>query len=249
MQILIARISGDWHTQNLFPFFGSSSVVQCSCTMNCEGTTEKPVRCFSWVMCWYVRGLSHAEHCLWKLLSLSSFPWSDTAFWYSRCKPAARWICLHHVLLIVFHYKQEIFNMYLANDLQKVLCISDPGGSNTRVHALSSRCCSRVGTQWCWWKLALPFPNWIFFVSVVSCSFCAQRRCDCCLLFLFLLLAAVMILGWVFLTIPTSVSLVNELWQSTVPCSVCDVLNEQPLSVVTFYQTWCENVCFPFVLF
>lgn len=74
--------------------------------------------------------LSNVEHCLWKLLALSSFLWNDTAFRYGRCKTAALWICLHHVLLIIFHYKQEIFNMYLANYPQKVLCVSDIGKSN-----------------------------------------------------------------------------------------------------------------------
>lgn len=80
-----------------------------------------------------------------------------------------------------------------------------------------------------------PQSDFFFYLSVVSCFFlCARYHCDCCLLFLFLLLPAVMIQGWVFYTVPTSISPINELWQTTFPFSVCDILNEQPLSVITF---------------
>lgn len=55
---------------------------------------------------------------------LLSLKWhSLTAFRYGRCKPAALWICLHRVLLVIAYCKQEILNIYLANYLWTVICV------------------------------------------------------------------------------------------------------------------------------
>lgn len=67
-----------------------------------------------------------------------------------------------------------------------------------------------------------------FFVGALLLFVCAQHHCDCCLLFLFSLLPAVWIQGWISYTTPTCISPINELWQTTFPFSVCDILNEQP---------------------
>lgn len=68
----------------------------------------------------------------------------------------------------------------------------------------------------------------VFFVGALLLVVCAQHHCDCCFLFLFLPLPAVWIQGWISYTTPTCISPINELWQTTFPFSVCDILNEQP---------------------